>query len=70
MIIVMARIDWSLAGVALTVVPIIYVLTRVYSRRLKSQWRQAKEFGKLHAVGRGASDFLGSHRQGFCPRRT
>ena len=43
MIIVMARIDWSLAGVALTVVPIIYVLTRVYGRRLKSQWRQAKD---------------------------
>jgi ATP-binding cassette, subfamily B, bacterial len=42
MIVVMARIDWSLALVALTVVPVLYALTRFYSRRLKSQWREAK----------------------------
>jgi len=42
MIVVMARIDWSLALVALTVVPVLYALTRFYGRRLKSQWREAK----------------------------
>lgn len=43
MIVVVARIDWSLALVALTVVPFLFVLTRIYSRRLKSQWREAKD---------------------------
>ena len=43
MIIVMARIDWSLAAVALTVLPILYLLTQAYSRRLKSRWREAKD---------------------------
>jgi ATP-binding cassette, subfamily B, bacterial len=42
MIVVMAKIDQSLALVALTVVPVLYALTQVYSRRLKSQWREAK----------------------------
>jgi ATP-binding cassette subfamily B protein len=43
MIIVMARIDWSLAAVALTVLPILYLLTQAYSRRLKSRWQEAKD---------------------------
>jgi ATP-binding cassette, subfamily B, bacterial len=43
MIIVMARIDWSLAAVALTVLPILYFLTQAYGRRLKSRWREAKD---------------------------
>jgi ATP-binding cassette, subfamily B, bacterial len=42
MIIVMARIDWSLALVALAVVPVLYVVLQAYSRRLKLQWREAK----------------------------
>ena len=42
MIVVMARIDWPLALVALVVVPVLYGLARYYNRRLKSQWREAK----------------------------
>jgi ATP-binding cassette, subfamily B, bacterial len=42
MVIVMARIDWSLALVALAVVPVLYVVLQAYSRRLKLQWREAK----------------------------
>jgi ATP-binding cassette subfamily B protein len=43
MVAVMARIDWALAVVALAVVPLLYGLTQVYSRRLKLRWREAKE---------------------------
>jgi ATP-binding cassette subfamily B protein len=42
MIIIMARIDWSLALVALAVVPVLYVASQIYSRRLKHHWREAK----------------------------
>jgi ATP-binding cassette subfamily B protein len=42
MIVVMASIDWSLAFVALTVVPIIYIVSQIYNRRLKRQWSEAK----------------------------
>src|SRR6266536_2709975 len=37
MIVVVARIDWSLALVALTAMPIVYALLQWCSRRLKSQ---------------------------------
>jgi ATP-binding cassette subfamily B protein len=43
MIIVVAQIDWSLALVALSVVPVVYALIQFYSRRLKLQWREAKD---------------------------
>jgi ATP-binding cassette subfamily B protein len=42
MIVVMARIDWSLAFVALTVVPILYIVSQIYNRRFKLQWHEAK----------------------------
>src|SRR5262245_8394420 len=42
MIIVMTRIDWSLALVALAVVPVLCVVLHAYGRRLKLQWREAK----------------------------
>jgi ATP-binding cassette subfamily B protein len=42
MIVVVAQIDWSLSVVALIVVPIVYALIQFYSRRLKLQWREAK----------------------------
>ena len=43
MIVVMARIDWALALVALTVAPVLYVVSQIYSRRLKLRWREAKD---------------------------
>lgn len=42
MIVVMARIDWSLALVGLTVTPILYVASQIFARRLKHHWREAK----------------------------
>ncbi len=42
MIYVTARLDWQLALVALTITPILYVLTRVYRRRLRRQSREVK----------------------------
>jgi ATP-binding cassette, subfamily B, bacterial len=53
MIVVVARIDWSLALVALTAMPIVYALLQWCSRRLKSQWREAKnlENAMLSVVG-------------------
>ena len=43
MIVVMARIDGSLALVALTITPVLYLVSQVYSRRLKLRWREAKD---------------------------
>lgn len=43
MIVVMARIDWSLALVALTVAPVLFFASQIYSRRLKLRWREAKD---------------------------
>ena len=43
MIVVMARIDFTLALVALTVTPVLYVVSQIYSRRLKLRWREAKD---------------------------
>src|SRR5262245_40848027 len=42
MIVVMASIDWSLAIVALMVVPILYVTSQIYNRHFKRQWYEAK----------------------------
>jgi ATP-binding cassette, subfamily B, bacterial len=42
MIVVMARIDWALALVALAVAPVLYVVSQIYSRRLKHRWHEAK----------------------------
>lgn len=43
MIAVMARLDRSLAVVALAISPALFLLTRVYSRRLRRHWRQMKD---------------------------
>ena len=43
MIVVMARIDGSLALVALTVAPVLYAVSQFYSRRLKARWHEAKD---------------------------
>jgi ATP-binding cassette subfamily B protein len=40
---VTALIDWQLAVVALAIVPVLFVVTNAYRRRLRSGWRTAKE---------------------------
>jgi ATP-binding cassette, subfamily B, bacterial len=44
MIAVLARIDGSLALVALGVAPVLYFVSQIFSRRLKLRWRAAKNF--------------------------
>ena len=43
MLIVMLRIDWTLALVALTAAPVLFIVSNIYSRRLKVRWREAKD---------------------------
>jgi ATP-binding cassette subfamily B protein len=42
MIVVLVRINWQLAAVALTVAPVLLLLSAFYSRRLKLYWHEAK----------------------------
>jgi ATP-binding cassette subfamily B protein len=42
MFVVVGGIDWKLALLAMCIVPVLYGLTQFYNRRLKSQWREAK----------------------------
>jgi ATP-binding cassette, subfamily B, bacterial len=42
MVVVLARIDGSLALVALAVAPVLYGVSRLFGRRLKLRWREAK----------------------------
>ncbi len=44
MIYITVRIDWQLALVALAVSPILFVVTRAYSGRLRSQWLDYQQF--------------------------
>jgi ATP-binding cassette subfamily B protein len=43
MIVVVVRIDWQLGLVAMTVIPVLYAVSQIYSRRLKVHWRTAKD---------------------------
>jgi ATP-binding cassette, subfamily B, bacterial len=43
MITVTALLDWQLATVALAVCPMLILISRLYRRRLRRQWRQVKE---------------------------
>jgi ATP-binding cassette subfamily B protein len=43
MLYVIVRIDWHLALVALTIAPILFMVSQLYSKRLKVQWREAKD---------------------------
>src|SRR5204862_8010287 len=43
MIYVMARIDWSLALIALAISPGPVVIARVFRRRMRRQWREVKK---------------------------
>ncbi len=40
---VTALIDWQLALVALTIAPVLFIITNVYRRRLRRGWQAAKE---------------------------
>ncbi|HKF71151.1 MAG TPA: ABC transporter ATP-binding protein, partial [Stellaceae bacterium] len=42
MVVVMARIDWALALVSMTILPVLYFLSQFYNRRLKLQWGEVK----------------------------
>jgi ATP-binding cassette subfamily B protein len=42
MIYVTARMDWQLALVALTVCPILFALTQIFSHRLRKRWKEIK----------------------------
>ena len=42
MLYVIARLDLLLAVVALVIVPVIFILTQIYSRRLRANWRRVK----------------------------
>ena len=39
---IITRIDWQLAVVALVVSPILYILARTYSRRMRGRYREAR----------------------------
>jgi len=43
MIVVTAQIDWQLALIALAVSPVLFLLTQVFRRRLRGQWREVKQ---------------------------
>lgn len=48
---ILVRLDWQLALVALLVAPALAGASAVYSRRLKSHWREAKDLeGAAHSV--------------------
>ena len=42
MIFVTAQLDWQLALIALAVSPVLFLLTQVFRRRLRGQWRDVK----------------------------
>jgi ATP-binding cassette subfamily B protein len=42
MVYVTARIDWQLALVSLTVAPVLFVAMRLYRKRLRARWHDAK----------------------------
>src|SRR5215467_938866 len=42
MLVVMARIDWALALVSMTILPVLYFLSQFYNRGLKLQWGEVK----------------------------
>lgn len=51
MIYVTVRIDWQLALVALTISPVLFLLTHSYSQRLRDQWIEAIKARKLSSIG-------------------
>jgi len=47
MVYVTARIDWQLALVALTIAPILFILTQIYRRKLRTRSREVKKIESL-----------------------
>ena len=47
MVYVTARIDWQLALVALTIAPVLFILTQMYRRRLRARSREVKKVESL-----------------------
>lgn len=47
MVYVTARIDWLLALVALTIAPILFILTQIYRRKLRKHSREVKKIESL-----------------------
>jgi len=43
MICIAARVDWQLALVALAIAPLLFLLSRSYSRRLRREWHEVKK---------------------------
>lgn len=59
MIVVIAWLDWQLALVALTVAPVLFVLTEVYRRRARAWWTRVKDADSLsHTVAHQALSSL------------
>lgn len=44
MVLVLLRLDWQLALIAMVVAPALYASTAYFSKRLKTHWRAAKSF--------------------------
>src|SRR5690606_37529231 len=42
MVVVLTRIDWQLALIAMVVAPALYASSTFFSKRLKAHWREAK----------------------------
>jgi ATP-binding cassette subfamily B protein len=60
MVVILVRIDHRIALVALTIVPALYVVSKIYGQRLKRHWRDAKELeSATHSV---VNEVLGAVR--------
>lgn len=44
MVVVTARLDWELAGIALAISPVLYLLARACTRRVRRRWHEVKEY--------------------------
>ncbi len=43
MLYITAKIDWQLALVAMTVAPVLYIITRIFRQRIRTEWSKVKE---------------------------
>ncbi len=60
MVVVLVRINWRIAAVALVIVPALYAASSFHSRRLKRHWHDAKELeSAAHSV---VNEVLGAVR--------
>jgi ATP-binding cassette subfamily B protein len=47
MVYVTARMDWQIAAVAVAIAPVLFLLSREYSRRLRDEWSDVRERDSL-----------------------